>query len=144
MKFLCVPCDSPMKMSQASPPDRGSISVVYECPECFHTMAMLTNPMETQLVQSLGVKIGPAGTEEKAAGAEGSGCPFSGMAEEMSAGGDDSTAFVWTSAAEKRLGNIPSFVRAMARTGIEKYARENGFSQVDEQVLDQAKDFFGM
>ena len=144
MKFLCVPCDEPMKMSEASPPDRGSISVVYECPECFHTMAMLTNPMETQLVQSLGVKIGPAGGGEKAAGAAEGGCPFSGMAEEMSAGRDDSVGFAWTPAAEKRLGNIPSFVRGVARTGIEKYARENGFSQVDEQVLDQAKDFFGM
>ncbi len=144
MKFLCVPCDTPMKMSEAAPPDRGSISVVYECPECFHTMAMLTNPMETQMVQSLGVKIGPGGGEEKAAGAEGGGCPFSGMAEEMSAGGSKTDAFTWTAAAEKRLGNIPSFVRGVARTGIEKYARENGFAQVDEEVLDQAKDFFGM
>ncbi|MCZ6601019.1 MAG: PCP reductase family protein [Acidobacteria bacterium] len=144
MKFLCVPCDSPMKMSQASPPERGSISVVYECPECFHTMAMLTNPMETQLVQSLGVKIGPASADEKAAGAKGNGCPFSGMAEEMSDDRGDAAEFAWTPAAEKRLGNIPSFVRAVARTGIEKYARENGFSQVDEQVLDQAKDYFGM
>ena len=144
MKFLCVPCDTPMKMSQAGPPDRGSISVVYECPECFHTMAMLTNPMETQMVQSLGVQIGPGGGGEKAAGAEGSGCPFSGMAAEMSTGRGEVAGIPWTPAAEKRLENIPSFVRGVARTGIEKYARENDFSQVDDEVLDQAKDFFGM
>lgn len=59
MKFLCVPCDSPMKLQAVSPPDRGSLSVVYACPERGYEMAMLTNAYETQLVQSLGVRIGP-------------------------------------------------------------------------------------
>ena len=59
MKFLCVPCDSPMKLQTVAPPQGGSLSVVYSCPECGYEMAMLTNPFETQLVQSLGVRIGP-------------------------------------------------------------------------------------
>ena len=59
MKFLCVPCDSPMKLQSVAPPERGSLSVVYSCPECGYEMAMLTNAYETQLVQSLGVRIGP-------------------------------------------------------------------------------------
>src|SRR3972149_6979823 len=59
MKFLCVPCDTPMKLQTVAPPERGSLSVVYACPECGYEMAMLTNPFETQLVQSLGVRIGP-------------------------------------------------------------------------------------
>ena len=59
MKFLCVPCDSPMKLQTVGPPERGSLSVVYSCPECGYEMAMLTNPYETQVVQSLGVRIGP-------------------------------------------------------------------------------------
>ena len=59
MKFLCVPCDSPMKLQSVGPPAGGSLSVVYSCPECGYEMAMLTNPFETQLVQSLGVRIGP-------------------------------------------------------------------------------------
>ena len=48
-------------------------------------MAMLTNPFETQLVQSLGVRIGPAQTSSSAetpaeALAEaGPKCPFAGM-----------------------------------------------------------------
>ena len=29
MKFLCVPCDSPMKLQSVGPPERGSLSVVY-------------------------------------------------------------------------------------------------------------------
>ena len=59
MKFLCVPCDTPMKLRRVSPPERGSLSVVYACPECGYEMAMLTNAFETQMVQSLGVRIGP-------------------------------------------------------------------------------------
>src|SRR5215207_6786882 len=59
MKFLCVPCDSQMKLQTVAPPQGGSLSVVYSCPECGYEMAMLTNPFETQLVQSLGVRIGP-------------------------------------------------------------------------------------
>ena len=50
----------------------------------------------------------------------------------------------WTSAAEARLANIPSFVRPMAKTGIEKFARERGTLEVDETILDAARDFFGM
>ena len=78
MKFLCVPCDSPMKLQTVAPPAGGSLSVVYACPECGYEMAMLTNPFETQLVQSLGVRIGPAEASAQA-GAASSKCPFPGM-----------------------------------------------------------------
>ena len=50
----------------------------------------------------------------------------------------------WTAAAEARLANIPEFVRPMAKTGIEKFAREKGTLEVDEKILDEARDFFGM
>ena len=82
MKFLCVPCDSPMKLQTVGPPDRGSLSVVYSCPECGYEMAMLTNPYETQVVQSLGVRIGPAEGSAEAAGAT-SKCPFPAMMPAM-------------------------------------------------------------
>jgi hypothetical protein len=142
MKFLCVPCDSPMKLQSVAPPDRGSLAVVYSCPECGYEMAMLTNAYETQVVQSLGVKIGPA--PEAAATATATKCPFSGMvpgAEERPA---DLLRIQWTAAAEARLANIPEFVRPMARTGIERFARERGAVEVDEQILDAAREFFGM
>ena len=54
------------------------------------------------------------------------------------------TAIRWTAAAEARLANIPEFVRPMARTGIERFARERGVLEVDETVLDAAREFFGM
>lgn len=160
MKFLCVPCDSPMKLQTLGPPQAGSLSVVYSCPECGYEMAMLTNAYETQLVQSLGVRIGPdiaGGAPAGAASAAEPGkCPFPGMipsgapassGEDGPTGGgrtDDSSTVRWTDAAEARLANIPAFVRPMARTGIERYARERGSREVDETILDAARDFFGM
>ncbi len=141
MKFLCVLCDQPMKLVEMAPPDRGALAIVYECPECAHRVAMLTNPLETQVVTSLGVQIGPGeGDVAK--------CPFSGMVQEMTGGaaapGADQPGVVWTEAALARLQRIPDFVRPMARSGIEKYAQDKGLVEIDEAVLDTAKDFFGM
>ena len=170
MKFLCVPCDSPMTLQSMGPPERGSLSVVYACPECGYEMAMLTNAYETQVVQSLGVRIGPRlddAAGDAAPMKTGAGCPFAAMipasatatagmpatanASAGSPGGGDTHTdgaqplpVQWTAAAEARLENIPAFVRPMARTGIERFARERGVVEVDEGVLDAAKDFFGM
>lgn len=160
MKFLCVPCDSPMKLQTVGPPERGSLSVVYSCPECGYEIAMLTNAYETQVVQSLGVKIGPSaplgagpsaglgagpGAASAAADTAGGKCPFSAMIPgTQDAHLQEPIAVRWTAAAEARLANIPEFVRPMARTGIEKFAQERGALEVDEKILDAARDFFGM
>jgi Proto-chlorophyllide reductase 57 kD subunit len=148
MKFLCVPCDSPMKLQSVGPPERGSLSVVYSCPECGYEMAMLTNAYETQVVQSLGVRIGPPAEALAEAGASGSAkCPFSAMIpgnEEARPQAGEPVPVRWTAAAEARLANIPEFVRPMARTGIERFARESGAVEVDEEILDAAREFFGM
>jgi hypothetical protein len=151
MKFLCVPCDSPMKLQTVGPPERGSLSVVYACPECGYEMAMLTNAYETQVVQSLGVRIGPesgvGASSDTSTGASGSKCPFTAMippADAEPAPASHSNPVRWTAAAEARLANIPAFVRPMAKAGIEKFARERGTAEVDETILDAARDFFGM
>ena len=159
MKFLCVPCDSPMKLQTVGPPEGGSLSVVYACPECGYEMAMLTNAYETQIVQSLGVRIGPdiggASTGTPSA-AEPARCPFTTMipttegarpldaAQGRPGQADEPIPVRWTAGAEARLANIPEFVRPMARTGIERFARERGAVEVDEKVLDAAREFFGM
>jgi hypothetical protein len=126
-----------MKLRTTASPQWGTLSVVYTCPACDYEIAMLTNPFETQLVQSLGVRIGPEG---KAAG---SGCPFSGMIAESSAA-KETGELAWTPGARARLQNIPEFVRPMATAGIEKLAREQGRTEIDEAVLDEARAFFGM
>ncbi len=151
MKFLCIPCDTPMKLQTVGPPDRGSLSVVYACPECGYEMAMLTNAYETQIVQSLGVRIGPENGGQAAGagatGASGAGCPFPAMIAETEARPDNASGPIpvrWTAAAEARLAKVPEFVRPMARTGIERFARERGALEVDETILDAAREFFGM
>jgi hypothetical protein len=145
MKFLCVPCDTPMKLQAVAPPERGSLSVVYSCPECGYEMAMLTNAYETQVVQSLGVKIGPEGAERSASAS--AGCPFAGMISTETGtrpSQTTETAVRWTAAAEARLLKVPEFVRPMARTGIERFAQERGAVEVEEQILDASRDYFGM
>ncbi len=159
MKFLCIACDEPMKITRADPPDNGgSIAAVFACPSCSHQIAMLTNAHETQMVQSLGVKIGPGETnaaahaagepiagETAAERAEAGGCPFASMVGEMEAqkgGANDSVT--WTAEAEARLQNVPEFVRPMARQGIEHYAKSNGHAVVDDAVMEEARVQFGM
>jgi hypothetical protein len=120
---------------------------------------MVTNAYETQAVQSLGVKIGPerqaGASAEAGAAASGGKCPFGAMIPASDDTDDtDNTAtllranqpvnVMWTPAAEARLNNIPEFVRPMARTGIERFAREQGVVEVDEKILDAAREFFGM
>jgi hypothetical protein len=148
MKFLCVPCDSPMKLQSVGPPQRGSLSVVYSCPECGYEMAMLTNAYETQVVQSLGVRIGPAPADANAEAQAKGGCPFSAMIPGAEPPpprrSGEPLAVRWTAAAEARLARIPEFVRPMARTGIERFAIERGVAEVDERLLDAAREFFGM
>lgn len=158
MKFLCVPCDSPMQLQTVSPPEGGSLSVVYSCPECGYEMAMLTNAYETQVVQSLGVRIGPAGASADAGASDASAgrCPFTAMIPATDGAGRGSlpdprsgsstppAGVRWTAAAEARLLRVPDFVRPMARTGIEQFARDRGAVEVDETILDAARDFFGM
>jgi Proto-chlorophyllide reductase 57 kD subunit len=151
MKFLCVPCDSPMKLQTVRPPERGSLSIVYSCPECGYEMAMLTNAYETQVVQSLGVRIGPESQSGgKASSASGAACPFAEMipgteeSQRRQVAEAEPIPVRWTAAAEARLAKVPEFVRPMARTGIERFARERGALEVDEKILDAARDFFGM
>ena len=154
MKFLCVPCDTPMKLQTVGPPERGSLSIAYSCPECGYEIAMLTNAYETQIVQSLGVRIGPESSAD-ASSTSSTGCPFAGMIPTAQDAPGSETRHLdrqtgeaipvrWTSAAEARLANIPEFVRPMARTGIERFARERGALEVDEKILDAAREFFGM
>ena len=66
MKFLCIACDQAMRLSGTAGPDEGSLTVTFACPACGHRVAMLTNPWETQMVRTLGVKVGGAPAEAPA------------------------------------------------------------------------------
>ncbi len=160
MKFLCIECDQAMKLAETRPPDAaGSLTAVFACPACGRSVAMLTNPWETEMVSSLGVRIGPAAgapvaaaaaaapeAADASAGADpaagGSRCPFSGVVREMER--QTAAGPSWTPAALARLEGIPELVRPMARQGVEHYAVSNGYEVVDETVLDEARQRFGM
>ncbi len=166
MKFLCVPCDTPMRLRATQESEPGSLAVVYSCPACGYEMAMLTNQHETDMVRSLGVRIGPAaaaaianpgmpgmaasaGMEGLAAGADeapAGRCPFSAMLGGTAQPGAAETPSgpAWTAGALERLEAIPEMVRPMARAGIEMVARENGQALIDEEVLAAARSRFGM
>jgi DNA-directed RNA polymerase subunit RPC12/RpoP len=174
MKFLCIRCDEAMRLTSTAGPDQGSLTVTFACPSCQHRIAMLTNPWETQLVRTLGVKVGGGASEAP---------PFAGVratlahqreaafVEERSpsaaapAGAEARAAegpgcpfaalipgaaaaapdgLAWTPEAEARVERIPAFIRPMARQAIERFARERGYGTVTEAVMDQARDFMGM
>ena len=172
MKFLCVDCDEAMKLSQTKGPDEGSFTIVYACPSCGKQTAMLTNSMETQMVRSLGVKIGgrnvpsepmemvrsslakPGDVEEgdsEAAhgnghgmfsGGDASKCPFTGVIADAYA--KQEKPIVWTQAAEERIARIPEFAQPMVRKGVEMHAIENGLYEITEDLLDEVKTRFNM
>lgn len=159
MKFLCVNCDVAMGLVETRGPDRGSMTVVFGCPVCGNQTAMLTNASETQVVRSLGVKIGghavPAApmegirnglaassVEDAAPAAHGgaSKCPFTGMVNDAFA----RSGMPWTEGALQRMENIPSSARGMVMQGVERYAEAEGFAEVTELVLNEARRGMGM
>jgi Proto-chlorophyllide reductase 57 kD subunit len=96
-----------------------------------------------------GVPLPAAASDAVTEGGEAPKCPFADVVasaynetQEVPAAAADDT-LVWTAEAEQRVAErIPSFVRAMARMGIEKYARERGYREITPQVLDEAKNIF--
>ena len=145
MKFLCVPCDSPMKLQTVGPPERGSLSIVYSCPECGYEMAMLTNAYETQVVQSLGVRIGPeVGRRSSTSGGK---CPFSAMIPGNEATQRGRTSRSPSAGLPRRKPGSRTFPSSSAPwrgPASRRFAREKGTLEVDETILDAARDFFGM
>jgi DNA-directed RNA polymerase subunit RPC12/RpoP len=166
MKFLCLDCDEPMKLHSTEGPDQGSLAVTFRCPTCGFRVAMLTNPFETQMVRSLGVKVGgrtmppepfehlrASLAEPRPDAFEGSGptssppesgCPFAGALGESVAVPAPPSPVAWAPEAEARLERVPAFIRAMARRSIERYAEGKGYPLVTESVMDEARTVFGM
>ena len=140
MKFLCVGCDEPMRLHSVEGPEQGSVSVSFGCPHCGHRIALLTNPMETQLVRSLGVKFGgrdvppePLDVIRATLGQQREGA--------LEVEGDDGVA--WSEAAEVRLERLPPLARPMARTAISRYARERGVTTVTPELMHEYRSRMG-
>ena len=167
MKFLCLDCDDVMAFAERQIPGDGTLAAVFTCGSCGREMAMLTNPMETQLVSSMGVKIGgrevPAQPMELArTSLEGGRDDAFVLSEDIPlASGDTATPgegggagggageaavgrVVWTSEATDRLERVPSFVRGMVKRIYTDWAREKGVSEITPDNMDRARTELGL
>ena len=145
MKFLCIDCDTQMTFEDRQQPGDGTFAASFGCPRCGRRVAMLANPMETQLVSSLGVEIGGRTLDEQ---------PLEFTRSSVS-GRDD--AFVedtaqtpraprpaWSVDAEERLARVPSFVRGMVKKIYSDYARERSIVEITPAVMDRAREELGL
>ena len=152
MKFLCLECDAQMEFDQRQQPGDGTFAASFGCPRCGRRVAMLANPMETQLVSSLGVEIGGRTLDEE---------PME-LTRRSLAGRDD--AFVedpagvvphssgdrprmrpqWSDEAKQRLERVPGFVRGMVKKIYSDYASERAIVEITPQVMDRAREELGL
>ena len=154
MKFLCIECDHVMDFADRKIPGDGTMAAVFTCGSCGREVAMLANPMETQLVSSMGVKIGGREVPDqpmemtRSTLADGRADAFEDEDPEptASAGSASTTPgrVEWSDAALDRLGNVPSFVRGMVKRIYTDYARERGIPEITPAVMDSARTELGL
>ena len=161
MKFLCIPCDEVMGFAERQLPGDGTMAAVFTCPCCGHEMAMLTNPMETQLVSSLGVRVGGRTVPEQPmeltrmgvtdgrehAFAEPAAGNATSTADHGVAGPDAGTAparVTWDDEATERLSRVPSFVRGMVKRIYADWAKDNGIAVITTELMDRARSELGL
>lgn len=152
MKFLCVECDEQMIFEERQLPGDGTLAAAFRCPGCERIVAMLTNPMETQLVSSLGIKIG--GTEVPEQPLQLVRTNVVGGREDAFVEADDVPAVkersgrgagvLWSLAAVERLEGVPRFVRGMVKRIYTDYAKENGITEITPEVMDRARTDLGL
>lgn len=146
MKFLCVACDQQMVFEERRLPGDGTLAAAFRCPRCERVVAMLTNPMETQLVASLGVEIGgrtiPAQPLETVRGMVTSGREHAFD----DAGADEGrvTTLTWSAGAQERLARVPGFVRGMVKRIYTDYAKDRGIAEITPAVMDTARRELGL
>jgi len=147
MKFLCVECDKQMVFEERQLPGDGTLAAAFRCPACGRVVAMLTNPMETQLVSSLGIKIGGRTIDEQpfetirgmvAGGREGA------FEEGTGDGGRGTGGPQWSVDAQERLARVPTFVRGMVKKIYADYAKERGLAEITPAVMDRARSELGL
>jgi hypothetical protein len=145
VKFLCIDCDEQMSFGERQLPGDGTLAAVFRCPACGREVAMLTNPMETQVVSSLGIKIGGREVPEQ---------PLELVRSSVDGGRDEAFAeppatrepsrVEWSEAATRRLDAVPSFVRGMVKRIYTDYAKERGIHEITPEIMDRARTELGL
>ncbi|TKS59041.1 MAG: hypothetical protein EWM72_02694 [Nitrospira sp.] len=127
MKFVCLNCETYMNFEKVEKPGEGSLGVFFCCPSCNAKFSMVTNPGETQMVSSLGVKLGgrmmaaepfemTRGTLKDEASA-GTGQMGAYLNEKIQGGQPVATAAAPAKAGEKTSGGCP-FSAMVAEMGL--------------------------
>lgn len=160
MKFLCIECDDVMEFAERQLPGDGTMAAVFTCGSCGREVAMLTNPAETRLVSSLGVRVGGREVPEQpmelvrgqlAAGRE-AAFEDSDSRDSADGGTDPETAAPprtvgavrWSAGAVERLERVPGFVRGMVKRIYGEWAVEQGIGEMTPEVMDRARVELGM
>lgn len=145
MRFLCVECDEVMVFAEREVPGDGTLTAVFTCGRCAREVAMLANPMETQLVSALGIAIGgrtvPSQPLEQTRASLESPSPPPPSPEPAGAAGARVT---WSPEAVERLDRVPRFVRGMVKRIYAEYAGENGIELITPAVMDRARMDLGL
>jgi len=162
VKFLCLDCDDVMKFAERQLPGDGTLAAVFTCGSCGREMAMLTNPMETQLVSSLGIQIGGRSVPSQAmeltrTSMEGGRDDAFSLSEDIPrapadaptsdvepAGGSRPGRTAWSPEALGRLERVPSFVRGMVKRIYTDWAQQNGVSEITPEIMDRARTELGL
>lgn len=137
MKFLCIPCNEPMKLQEKGGENRSALNMEFKCPECGYSVSMLTNSGETQLVKSLGVKIGKKKSSYAPMATLRSSLTQSKIQQPIV--DPTSPEPVWTEEAEERLAQHPGFVQPVIRKTYSDYARRLGLAEITPKFMDDAK-----
>jgi hypothetical protein len=155
MKFLCVECDAAMEFSERQEPGDGTFVAAFTCPKCGRRVAMLANPMETQLVGALGVKIGGTTLDQppmefvrsKMLGKDDAFVEEPSAISSQQSGGLDADRRMrptWSPEAQSRLDRVPGFVRGMVKKIYADYAAERRIGEITPAMMDRARAELGL
>jgi len=143
MKFLCIDCDEQMALGEREDPNDGTFAASYSCPKCGHKVAMLANPMESQLVDALSVQIGGRTLDEQPM--ELTRRSMIGRNDAFEDAAQSETSGVrWSTEGKERLTRVPAFVRGMIKKSYVEWAAEHGISEITPAVMDEARADLGL
>jgi proto-chlorophyllide reductase subunit len=145
MKFLCVECDRQMAFEERRLPGDGTLAAAFRCPGCGRVVALLTNPMETQLVASLGVKIGGSTIAPQPLETV-RGMVVTGKEDAFDEGRERAAGSgpIWSMEAQERLARVPGFVRGMVKRIYLDYAKDRGIAEITPAIMDTARSELGL
>lgn len=151
MKFVCLECSAQMIFSERREPGDGTFTASFACPTCNRSVALLANPMETQLVGALGVRIGGRALDEGApeplellrGSVDAQAAAFTeGFARQPAEAPPGRPR--WSPESQERLARVPGFVRGMVKRIYTDWAIEREIALITPEVMDRARTELGL